>query len=913
MKKMTGHGIKRMLGILLTLCMVLAIWPAMPAYAVDLPNTSYVVINGQELNSEYKYLVNGVRSKSGVLNGSTCTAELGEEALTLYNYYGGSIMREWRREEPFSDLTIKLKGNNTITNNSSGLVYGVFANKNLTITAEEDAKLEISVSSSNNIAKGISAGTQKTVNITGKARVSIRSLSPNNHPYGIFGIVANKVVVNENSSLEINLNGGVTYGVYAPGSITIDTTEDVTIKSAGTFSDSRSLITENYGGIVELVNIGTMTLTVVANAIDSSLVRVSDPTKVVSRAPFEEDGYRINKYISGEAYRASTNFGSCSPSGYHLAGDIITVTSRPNSFASDSPYQIFRSWDYDGDPKDILEGISSPIIKFIMPAKEVNMNSTWEETFFTKHPEVDGEAVAGKPLAFNWEMHYFANTTYSQCSLQVSNGGEWERVKWVEAQPGVHTDYITCDVTGSKTYRLWLQVPITDGNFYSKTFNVDWGVPPPGVNSVLVQNGGGSGNYTEGDTVFIHADPAGAGMSFDKWLVEGVDELVFVEGTTINSAFAKFTMPNKTVELKPNFTSSPFQTQPVGYTAYTSKDNSIGARYTYGIDSYEGSLDYACIQVKNGEVWGDISMKEKDKEPGFHDLNMPSDTVGTKTFRLYYKIAGVDYYSNEFTMNWVLAPNKIYFFGVYPKSNNMQPGAAQRVEANVFGTGEFDPSVNWTVTGNDSENTFIEDGGMYADSGEMVSVGMLAVGEDETADTITITGTSRFDSTKFQSKTVTIDAPLVLNGTVTILGRQNYGEKINVILSDSNNTGSLTYAWTREGDSEVLGSDEVYNIQEEDIGKTLTCKITSNVQTGSISASSGIIGEELVIIYGDVNGDTFINVDDAAAIIRYFVKGTPLLIPLAADVTKDSFINVDDAAAIIRYFVKGTPLPVNLP
>ncbi|QRN84811.1 dockerin type I repeat-containing protein [Clostridia bacterium] len=906
MKKMTGHGIKRMLGIILTLCMVLTMVPAMPAYAGEY--TDHVIINGQELNSEYKYLVNGVRSKSGVLNGSTCTAELGEEALTLYNYYGGSIMLETRRGDQSRSLTVKLKGNNTITNNSSGLVYGVLVETGkLTITAEEDAKLDISVSSSNNIAKGIDCSSPIGVNITGKARVSIRSLSPNNHPYRIYGIYAKIFRVDENSSLETNLNGGITKGVYAPDSIIIDTTGDVTIKSAGTFSDSQTLITEGLGSGAQLANIGTMTLTVLANATDPVNVHVEDTTKVFARWPYEEDGYRINKYIGCESYRASTNSGSFSPPGYHLAGDIITLTSSPNPYHSDSPYQIFRGWDIDDDDLVILEGASSPIIKFIMPAKDVVINGNWEETFFTKHPEVDGEAVAGKPLAFNWEMHYWNSVTYSQCSLQVYNGTEWERVKWVEAQPGVHTDYFTCDVAGEKTYRLWLQTPYVES--YSEEFTVDWGVPPLETHYVLVENGGGSGNYTEGDTVFIHADPAGSGMCFDKWLVEGVDELVFVEGT-INSAFAKFTMPNKTVELKPNFTYSPFQTQPVGYTSYTSKDNSTGARYTYGI-SYEGSLDYACIQVKNGEVWDDISMKEADKAPGFHDLNMPSDTVGTKTFRLYYKIDGVDYYSNEFTINWVLAPNEINYFFVYPDSNNMQPGAAQKVEAYVFGHGDFDPSVNWKVTGNDSENTFIEHRGMYFEPSieEMVSVGMLVVGEDETAATITITGISNFDSSKFESKTVTIDAPLELNGTVTILGTQNYGEKINVILSDSNNTGSLTYEWSREEDSEVLGSDEIYTIQEDDIGKTLTCEITSNVQTGNISASSGIIGEELVNMYGDVNGDKIIDVVDLISVAKY-IAGTYTFSDdqvLVADVNGDAKIDIVDYVLISKYIVGTLP------
>lgn len=59
-----------------------------------------VTINGQELNKDYKYLVNGVRSESGVLGYNDCTAEFDAETglLTLNKYNGGAIKKRWRRK-----------------------------------------------------------------------------------------------------------------------------------------------------------------------------------------------------------------------------------------------------------------------------------------------------------------------------------------------------------------------------------------------------------------------------------------------------------------------------------------------------------------------------------------------------------------------------------------------------------------------------------------------------------------------------------------------------------------------------------------------------------------------------------------------------------------------------------------------
>ena len=82
---------KRLLSLLLTLCMVLTLVP-MTAFAENLKADS-VTINSVDLNSTYPYLVSGVKSSTGTLNGTTCTAYLNVSTgiLSLWNYNRGAV------------------------------------------------------------------------------------------------------------------------------------------------------------------------------------------------------------------------------------------------------------------------------------------------------------------------------------------------------------------------------------------------------------------------------------------------------------------------------------------------------------------------------------------------------------------------------------------------------------------------------------------------------------------------------------------------------------------------------------------------------------------------------------------------------------------------------------------------------
>lgn len=79
------------------------------------------------------------------------------------------------------------------------------------------------------------------------------------------------------------------------------------------------------------------------------------------------------------------------------------------------------------------------------------------------------------------------------------------------------------------------------------------------------------------------------------------------------------------------------------------------------------------------------------------------------------------------------------------------------------------------------------------------------------------------------------DAPIpALTGTVTVTGITKFGETLTASVTDTNNTGTLSYQWKRD-DADISGAtSQTYLLLQEDIGKFLACLVTSSVQTGSI-------------------------------------------------------------------------------
>ena len=83
------------------------------------------------------------------------------------------------------------------------------------------------------------------------------------------------------------------------------------------------------------------------------------------------------------------------------------------------------------------------------------------------------------------------------------------------------------------------------------------------------------------------------------------------------------------------------------------------------------------------------------------------------------------------------------------------------------------------------------------------------------------------------------NAPDALTGTVNIIGAPKFDETLTANVTDTNNTGALTYQWYRAGKTDPIGTGETYKLVQADIGKEITCRVSSSTETGTIETTVG--------------------------------------------------------------------------
>lgn len=81
-----------------------------------------------------------------------------------------------------------------------------------------------------------------------------------------------------------------------------------------------------------------------------------------------------------------------------------------------------------------------------------------------------------------------------------------------------------------------------------------------------------------------------------------------------------------------------------------------------------------------------------------------------------------------------------------------------------------------------------------------------------------------------------------LTGTVSITGSLKFNETLTASVTDTNNTGTLSYQWRRNGGDIASATNSTYVVSEDDIGYTLSVKVSSSIETGFIvGTASGVI------------------------------------------------------------------------
>ena len=87
-----------------------------------------------------------------------------------------------------------------------------------------------------------------------------------------------------------------------------------------------------------------------------------------------------------------------------------------------------------------------------------------------------------------------------------------------------------------------------------------------------------------------------------------------------------------------------------------------------------------------------------------------------------------------------------------------------------------------------------------------------------------------------------IPAPSALTGTVAIMGGTTpgpvIGDTLTASVSPTNNTGTLSYQW-KAGTTNVGSGSSTYTVAVADLGQNITVEVTSSVETGMISRTTG--------------------------------------------------------------------------
>ncbi len=104
--------------------------------------------------------------------------------------------------------------------------------------------------------------------------------------------------------------------------------------------------------------------------------------------------------------------------------------------------------------------------------------------------------------------------------------------------------------------------------------------------------------------------------------------------------------------------------------------------------------------------------------------------------------------------------------------------------------------------------------------------------------TITVGDGTTSVSEKFTFSVIEASAGLSgLSGTAGISGDTEYGKTLTAALTETNNTGVLSYQWVR-GIEEIPGAtNATYTLVQEDIGQQLRVKITSSAELGTATSA----------------------------------------------------------------------------
>ena len=172
---------------------------------------------------------------------------------------------------------------------------------------------------------------------------------------------------------------------------------------------------------------------------------------------------------------------------------------------------------------------------------------------------------------------------------------------------------------------------------------------------------------------------------------------------------------------------------------------------------------------------------------------------------------------------------------VSPANATVEAGKTVQFSASVSGTGGYDDSVTWSVSGGVSAGTSIS------------ANGLLTVAADETAESLTVTATASGDSSKSASVTVTVMPPESVTGvSVSPAGATVEAGKTVQFSATVNGTGGFSQevTWSVSGGVSAgtsISANGLLTVAADETATSLTV-------TATASGDSGIYGTATVTV-----------------------------------------------------------------
>ena len=192
------------------------------------------------------------------------------------------------------------------------------------------------------------------------------------------------------------------------------------------------------------------------------------------------------------------------------------------------------------------------------------------------------------------------------------------------------------------------------------------------------------------------------------------------------------------------------------------------------------------------------------------------ETAEELTVKATAKGDGITYGTATVT---VTQPATITGVTVTPATATVEAGGTQQFTATVRGTGNFREEVTWSVSGNESDDTTIENG-------------VLTVAADETAATLTVTATAVVDDTKSDTAMVTVTQPATITGvTVTPATATVEAGKTQQFTATVRGTGSVSkeVTWSVSGSNAgtTISENGLLTVATDETATTLTVTATA--------------------------------------------------------------------------------------